>query len=114
VAPLQATCTQFQMPVESVLTCVGLDEFVQSWSGLRLGEVWHAKSRTNSDLALRTCMCGIVSRVVQSTGALSGLHQVLADAGGDDNIVDCVEHSEEEVPALGILSIVGTVSRGEG
>lgn len=101
-------------PVESVLTCVGLDEFVQSWSGLRLGEVWHAKSRTNSDRALRACLCGIVSRVVQSTGALSGLQQVLAGAGGDDNIVDRVEQSEGGMPALGILSIVGAVSRGEG
>lgn len=101
-------------PVESVLTCVGLDEFVQSWSGLRLGEVWHAKSRINSDRALRACLRGIVSRVVQSTGALSELQQVLAGAGDNDNFVERVEHSEGDKPALGILSIVGAVNRSEG
>ena len=99
--------------VESVLTCVGLDEFVQSWTGLRLGEVWHAKSPTTSDRVLRACLRGMVSRVAQDTGALSGLHKLLADAGGDDNILDRSESGEGEMWGLGILSVVGTVSRGE-
>lgn len=101
-------------PVESVLTCVGLDEFVQSWSGLRLGEVWHAKSHANSDRALRACLCGIVSRVAQGTGKLPRLQQVLASGEGDDNISERTGTSEGDMSGLGILSVIGTVSRGEG
>lgn len=98
-------------PSESVTTCVGLDEFVQSWSGLRLGEVWHAESRTSSDRSLRTCLRSLVSRVVEDTGALSGLHEVLRRSGAQD---DSFESGEWERSRLGILSFVGSVRREEG
>lgn len=105
-APLDA-------PVESVLTCVGLDEFAQSWTGLRLGEIWQARSPTGSDRALRQCLRRVVRRAAQIKGALSRLDALLAEAGGDHNLPVEIDGGDREPSGLGVLSVVGTVSRGE-
>lgn len=101
-------------PVESVLTCVGLDEFVQSWSGLRLGEVWHARNPTSSDRALRRCLQRVVRRIAQATGALSRVDGLLAEGRGDHNLSLEIDGGDREPSGLGVLSMVRTVSRGQG
>ncbi|MBS3975579.1 MAG: hypothetical protein KGZ75_02435 [Syntrophomonadaceae bacterium] len=51
--------------VESVLTCIGLAEFVQCWTGLRLGEVCRvgANLGARSERILQTALQAVVRRV---------------------------------------------------
>lgn len=101
-------------PTESVLTCVGLDEFVQSWTGLRLGEVWHAGSPTSSDRTLQRCLSQLVRRVARKTRKLSREDALLADAGGRNDIPMETDFDDGEPAGLAVLSVVATVSHGEG
>ena len=100
-------------PAASILTCAGLDEFVQSWTGLLLGEVWHAGNPTDSDRTLRRCVSRIVSRVAAQAGTLQRVDRLLREAGGGGD--DPIPHDTADWgPAgLGVLSVIATSSRGQ-
>ncbi len=101
-------------PAQSATTCIGLDEFVQSWTGLRLGEVWHAASGARSDRILRTSVQAAVRRVGSATGKLADVMELLDRAGGDDNLRIGHDGPEEDWGGLAVVSVVGRVNRGEG
>lgn len=101
-------------PGESVATCIGLDEFVQCWTGLRLGEVWHSDSGTRSDRILRASLQAAVRRVGSVTGKLAGARELLDHASGNDNLRFNDENPGAHGGGLGVLSVIGTMNRGEG
>lgn len=101
-------------PGESVATCIGLDEFVQCWTGLRLGEAWHSGSGARSDRILRASLQAAVRRVGSATGKLAEATELLDRASGNDNLRFNDDNPEAHGGGLGVLSVIGTMNRGEG
>lgn len=101
----------------SVLSCIGLDEFVQAWSGLRLGEKWRTGVGVTSDRTLHGAIAGLISRVASGTGQLHQLQGLLLE--GFDNEPpeppwrDDVEEAPSPGGGLGVLSLVVTSGPGE-
>jgi hypothetical protein len=69
----------------SSLSCLGLEEFVDSWTTLRLGEPWRVGASSRSDRAFHRALFTLVSRVARATGGLSQLLGLL-DRIGDNNL----------------------------
>lgn len=105
------------IPDQSVLSCIGIDAFVQSWTSLRLGEVWHPGTRINSDRALAYVVWQAASYVLAQTehsGSLDTLMDVLrrVEAGSPPNRnVSDQSIGPTHKGALGILSATVTRSR---
>jgi hypothetical protein len=97
-------------PPPSVLSCVGLDSVVQSWSSLQLGEVWKP-SAVASDAALRACVLSIVSFAHAQTGALTALRELMM-AGDNQRLPDQGGHPE--LSNLAVLSAVARANPGQG
>ncbi|MBT9172482.1 MAG: hypothetical protein DDT21_00865 [Syntrophomonadaceae bacterium] len=102
-----------QAPVESVLTCIGLDEFVQCWTGLRLGEVWHAGVALRSDRILRAALHAAVRRVGNATGKLAETVRVVEHAGGNDNIRIDNDNTMLDGGGFGIVSVIVRLRDGQ-
>ncbi len=101
----------------SVLSCIGLDEFVQAWSEMRLGEIWRPGVNVASDRRLHGCIAGLTSRVHSETGQLSRLRGLLEECVGEEPPEDPWEPNLDEPPSpgggLGVLSLVVTSGQGE-
>ncbi len=97
-----------ETPVASVVTCIGLDEFVQCWTGLRLGEVWHAGAGSRSDRVLRASLHAAVRRVDTATGGkLAKAASVIESAVGDNDIRFDDDNPEAHGGGLGVISVIG-------
>jgi len=90
----------------SVTTCMGLDEFVRCWTGLRLGEVWRADSVTLSERVLRGTLHAAVRRVSSATGKLAEVRKLLDSVSGNDNLRFDGENPQAHDGGLGVLSVV--------
>jgi hypothetical protein len=105
-----------QEPGRSRLTCLGLDEFVEDWTSLQLGEVWRAGSNVPSDRALQTAIFALVSRVGTATRSLRHLQALMSrssDAQPTDRAKEVKGLHDEPPGGLAILSAVATAG-GEG
>lgn len=103
-------------PRESRLTCLTLEEFVEAWTSLELGELWFADSKASSDVVLRDLVLSLVSRVGSGSGSLQSLESLITASSGIEpphrerrNTVS----EPEESGGLIVLSAVGTAG-GEG
>ena len=97
----------------STLSCLGVYEFVDSWTTMRLGEVWRAGAASASDQGFQQALLTVVSRVSQLTGRLSALLGLMKKAAGNSAPpVDTERRANTDQPAgLGVLSVVA--SRGQ-
>jgi len=103
----------FAATSDSVLTCAAVDEFVQNWTGMRLGEPWYPATAGRGNLALRRCLQAIVDRIAQDHPAFQHLHSLMLEApGGATNEQPSAEWADD-VPGLVVLSSIATVSREE-
>lgn len=100
---------------ESRLSCLGLDEFVDSWAALRLGELWRVGVNTRSDRGLHRALFAPVSRVSRGTGQLSHLLNLLSEAGNNNLPPESRESmtAKRNPGSLAILSAVATIGRPE-
>lgn len=100
---------------ESTLSCLGLDEFVDSWVALRLGEPWRVGADTRSDRGLHRALYDLVSRIARGSSHLSQLLRLLGEAGHDNLPPGRDERTSPEPGpgGLAILSAVATTGRQE-
>ena len=108
--------TEIDSP-NSVLSCLGLEEFVQAWSILRLGEIWRPSVTVASDRTLHSCIAALVSRVASATAGLTRLQTLVQGASGDQPPAWRPPRDVEEVPplgrGLGIISVTVSSAPGE-
>ncbi len=104
-----------QQPASSRLACLGLDEFVDAWSSLRLGEIWYPSSAALSDRALRDFILRLVSRTSSATGNLGHIRNLIASCADDPKVPREPDERpwREKDGGLIILSAVAT-TEGEG
>jgi hypothetical protein len=60
-----------------------LDEFVDAWTSLRLGELWRPATGVPTDRNLQECITKLVSRISAATGGLRGLLKLLEGVAED-------------------------------
>jgi hypothetical protein len=95
----------------TVLSCIGMDTFVEAWTALRLGELWRPGTAVQSDMRLGACILAVVSR---AKGQLSGLNGLLAEAHvGSPSKRDSESRPEVRGNSggLAILSAIARTSR---
>jgi hypothetical protein len=93
----------------SILSCLGLDEFVDSWTALRLGESWRKGAHTRSELGLRRALFRLVSRVARGTGGLSRLLGLLSQTESND-LPPTADDSITALPGGGGLAVLSAVA----
>jgi hypothetical protein len=101
-------------PRESVTTCIALDEFVQCWTGFRLGEVWQSRGGGRSHHVLRAFLHAAISRVHSATGKLTGVRELLDRESAGDNLRFDDENPEWCDGGLRVVSAIGTIEHKEG
>ncbi len=69
---------------ESQLTCLGLDELVQAWSLLRLGEIWRTGVRVKSDINLGISIRILISKVHKATGNLRMIKEIMENVNFEE------------------------------
>lgn len=73
----------------SVLSCLSLDEFVDAWSSLRLGEPWWTGVKTQTSREILAAVLAAVSRVAKAAGGLRDTVNLMQGAArGDDSPVE--------------------------
>jgi len=112
---MHASGNRGEVDVSSVLSCLSLDEFVESWTALRLGELWTVGATSASDQALGEALFGVVSRVAGTTGRLRTLLQLMSRAHDRDvprtNEESSILHTEDG--GISIISVIASRSREE-
>ena len=103
-----------QAPVESVLTCMGLDEFVRYWTELRLGEVWHAGAVPESDRVLRNAVQAAVGHVRRATRKLAKTADLFVQAAGETNLSVNGDNPGPDGRGLGIVSTIIRLAAVQG
>lgn len=102
-------------PPESLLACLGVDEFVNAWTTLRLGESWSVGANTGGDRGFDRSLFSLLSRVARGTGGLTQLLNLLPR--GQDNRRPPREVDGAIAPSdgggLAVVSVVATVSPRE-
>lgn len=92
----------------SPLSCLGLEEFVDSWTTLRLGESWRVGASSRSDRDLHHALFTLVLRVARATGGLSQLVGLLSRAG-NNNLLPTDDNGPSH-PLDGGLAVLSAVA----
>ncbi len=82
IAPFPSADDTASQPATSRLTCLTLEEFVESWTSLQLGELWFADSKTSGDASLQQLALSLVARVGGTSGSLQHLRSLITSASG--------------------------------
>jgi hypothetical protein len=94
----------------SILTCLGLEEFVNSWTTLTLGEIWETGRDNKSDTNLKNAIVDLVSYVSKGTNELTALQELLSRTNGNDKNIPPTDNNEEvqasDKGGIGIISVI--------
>ena len=97
----------------SVLSCLSIDEFVDAWSSLRLGEPWSSGVASENSRGMFAAIASAVSRMAAAADGLKHTLDLLTTAARNEDVALELPNEAPE-GRMAVIAATVSVTRGEG